>query len=317
MIRLKVPLIPNENILNNLFDKNIFTVNDFLQKQSSDLQNICKLQCKEITKLKDILTIKCSSSINGYELYLNRSIPNFVQTGIHKLDNLLGGGLMSSNIYEFCGPSSCGKTQLNYSILLNIIMNTKRDIIYIDSRKKFSVNRIKQILKNKYHLTNQDIYGILKKLFVYSVSDIYCCITCLHSLKNKTEPIIFIDSLPAIYLSFVGFLKNDGLCYLNHICSVLKYLCKRNAIIVVTNLAVKNCSPITNNVNEEVHYNQCTNQLDFKPAIGKYWFHVPNTRLMFTTILKNKQQICIHISKSAYLSLNENCILQIDDCGVS
>jgi hypothetical protein len=80
---------------------------------------------------------------------------------------------------------------------------------------------------------------------------------------------------------------------------------------------VKNCSPITNNVNEEVHYNQCTNQLDFKPAIGKYWFHVPNTRLMFTTILKNKQQICIHISKSAYLSLNENCILQIDDCGVS
>jgi RecA/RadA recombinase len=65
---------------------------------------------------------------------------------------------MSSNIYEFCGPSSCGKTQLNYSILLNIIMNTKRDIIYIDSRKKFSVNRIKQILKNKYHLTNQDVF---------------------------------------------------------------------------------------------------------------------------------------------------------------
>lgn len=48
MIRLKVPMIPNENILNNLFDRNIFTVNDFLQKQSSDLQNICKLQCKVI-----------------------------------------------------------------------------------------------------------------------------------------------------------------------------------------------------------------------------------------------------------------------------
>lgn len=46
MIRLKVPLIPNENILNNLFKKNIFTVNDFLQKQSSDLQSICDLQCK-------------------------------------------------------------------------------------------------------------------------------------------------------------------------------------------------------------------------------------------------------------------------------
>lgn len=75
-----------------------------------------------------------------------------------RLDNLLGGGLFSSNIYEFCGPSSCGKTQLNYSILLNIIMNTKKEIIYIDTKKKFSVNRIKQILKNKYHMTNQDVF---------------------------------------------------------------------------------------------------------------------------------------------------------------
>jgi len=48
MIRLKAPLIPNENILNNLFEKNICTVNDFLQKKSSDLQIISNLQCKVI-----------------------------------------------------------------------------------------------------------------------------------------------------------------------------------------------------------------------------------------------------------------------------
>lgn len=48
MIRLKVPLIPNGCILNNLFEKNIFTVNDFLQKKTSDLQNICNLECKVI-----------------------------------------------------------------------------------------------------------------------------------------------------------------------------------------------------------------------------------------------------------------------------
>lgn len=82
---------------------------------------------------------------------------------------------------------------------------------------------------------------------------------------------------------------------------------------MVTNIAVRNC--LTNKVNEDVYY-QCTNQLDFRPAIGKYWLHVPNTRLMFTTKLNYQQQICIHVSKSVYLSHNEKCILQINECGV-
>lgn len=68
---------------------------------------------------------------------------------------------------------------------------------------------------------------------------------------------------------------------------------------MVTNIAVKNCDS--------------TN--DFKPAIGKYWFHTPNTRLMITTI--NQQQMCINIAKSAYIPINKKCILSIDDCGVS
>lgn len=75
----------------------------------------------------------------------------------YRLDKLLGGGLFSSNIYEFCGPSACGKTQLIYSILLNVIITTKQDIIYIDTKNKFSVNRIKQILKKKYLLSNQEV----------------------------------------------------------------------------------------------------------------------------------------------------------------
>jgi len=72
------------------------------------------------------------------------------------LDNLLDGGLFSGNIYELCGPSASGKTQLCYSVLLNLIITTKKDIVYIDTKNKFSVNRIKQILKNKY-MTNNEV----------------------------------------------------------------------------------------------------------------------------------------------------------------
>ncbi|XP_060875683.1 DNA repair protein RAD51 homolog 4 isoform X1 [Metopolophium dirhodum] len=301
MIRLNVPLVSNKNVLNNLFEKNICTVNDFLQKKTSNLQSVCNLKCKEITKLKDTMTVKCSSPLtNGYTLYLSKTLSTFIQTGILKLDNLLDGGLFVGNIYELCGPSACGKTQLCISILLNIIITTKKDIVYIDTKNKFSVKRIKQMLKNK-NMKNNEINDILKKIYVYSVIDIYNLITCLHGLKEKLDPIIIIDSLPALYLSFIGFYKNDGLCYINHISSVLKYLCNKNATILVTNLAVKNCD-FTN---------------DFKPAIGKYWFHIPNTRLMITTIINQQQQMCINIPKSVYIPLDNKCILSINDYGVS
>lgn len=78
---------------------------------------------------------------------------------------------------------------------------------------------------------------------------------------------------------------------------------------------MKNCG-FTSKVTEDV-YQHYTNQLDFKPAIGKYWFHVPNTRLMISTIMNNQQQICITTSKSVHLSLDENCILEIDERGIS
>jgi len=103
-----------------------------------------------------------------------------------------------------------------------------------------------------------------------------------------------------ISISFDVYIQFLGLCFINHISSVLKYLCNKNATILVTNLAVKKCD-FTN---------------DVKPAIGKYWFHTPNTRLMITTI-RNQQQICINVAKSVYIPLDEKCILSIDDYGVS
>lgn len=72
----------------------------------------------------------------------------------------------------------------------------------------------------------------------------------------------------------------------------------------MTNLAVKNCDFAN----------------EFKPAIGKYWFHIPNTRLMITTTInqqQQQQQMSINIAKSVYIPIDEKCILSINDYGVS
>lgn len=107
-----------------------------------------------------------------------------------------------------------------------------------------------------------------------------------------------------------------GLCYMNHICSVLKYLCKKNATIIVTNLAVKN-SDIANKKSDN-SFNQYIEKSDFKPAIGKYWFHTPNTRLMlFSTSKDGQKHVCVNATKSVYIPLNEKCFLIIKESGVS
>lgn len=46
MIRLNISLIPNEDILQKLIEKNITTVKDFLQKPNNELQILCGIPYK-------------------------------------------------------------------------------------------------------------------------------------------------------------------------------------------------------------------------------------------------------------------------------
>ncbi|XP_050428382.1 DNA repair protein RAD51 homolog 4-like [Adelges cooleyi] len=310
MMRLNVPMITSAALVDKLLSRNVFTVFDFLQRPNLDLQDICNLSCKEVSKLKDNIMISyCSDFINAFILYSNSST-NCIQTGIVNLDELLNGGLRYGNIYEFCGPSACGKTQLCYSIISNISI-TSRNIIFIDTKCEFSIKRIKEIIYHTYHVSKNQMKVALDKIHVYSILEIYSLISCLHSLKEKSELIIIIDSIPVLYLPFVGSSKNEGLCFMNHIHSILKRLCKNKSIVLLTNLAVKNCDFS----NEDVT-SLSTKQTEYKPAIGKYWLHVPSTRLMLTSKQSQQYVINVTISKSVNLPINKNCILTLNNKGV-
>lgn len=39
----------------------------------------------------------------------------------------------------------------------DVIVTTQREVIYVDTKNEFSVNRIKQILRNKYDLTTNEV----------------------------------------------------------------------------------------------------------------------------------------------------------------
>lgn len=65
------------------------------------------------------------------------------------LDNLLNGGIQPGQIYEICGISSSGKSQLCLVLTANIAAKSDGIIHYIDTRKNFSATRIQMILSAK------------------------------------------------------------------------------------------------------------------------------------------------------------------------
>lgn len=68
------------------------------------------------------------------------------------LDNLLKGGLYPGQIYEVCGVSSSGKTQLCLTIASNIALDPNNIVRYIDTKRDFSSSRIEEILlKRNYN----------------------------------------------------------------------------------------------------------------------------------------------------------------------
>ena len=65
---------------------------------------------------------------------------------ILSLDELLEGGLHCRQIYEICGNSSSGKSQLCHWISLYSTLNGSTNVHYIDGSRNFFASRIQMVL---------------------------------------------------------------------------------------------------------------------------------------------------------------------------
>lgn len=71
-----------------------------------------------------------------------------IVTGIHKLDELLGGGIRGSVITDIYGSSGSGKTQLALQICVNTLTNDET-IVYQDTTGGFRPERMLELVKAK------------------------------------------------------------------------------------------------------------------------------------------------------------------------
>uniref|UniRef100_A0A161MD99 Dna repair protein rad51-like protein 4 n=1 Tax=Triatoma infestans TaxID=30076 RepID=A0A161MD99_TRIIF len=68
---------------------------------------------------------------------------------IYRLDELLNGGLLTGTILEMCGMSGSGKTQICLTITLNIVLEMKSNVTYIDTKRDLCSSRFLQILHTR------------------------------------------------------------------------------------------------------------------------------------------------------------------------
>ena len=69
-----------------------------------------------------------------------------IETGLKKLDQILGGGIKEGLITDISGQNSTGKTQLVFQICINALKNGK-EILFQDTTGEFRPERLVEMLK--------------------------------------------------------------------------------------------------------------------------------------------------------------------------
>lgn len=310
--------------LENLSKFKIHTVIDVLQEDPKKLASFSKLNFRDIISLRQTLITNYSpfprQGLNAYNELLSNC--SYISTGIPQLDNLLDGGFLTGNVYEICGLSGSGKTQLCLTFVSHVALTVNKFIHFIDTKLDFSGERVHSILEAK-EKSEEKIGRAMEKICVtrvHNFSDLY---SCLYHIKNQlvAEPasirVIVIESLPAVFLHFMGAHKMDGLGMLNCFASLVKYLAQEHHVcIIVVNLASmwveEESTPLLTMDSESA---SATPQVEVKPVLGKYWNHVPNTRL-YIQQCEPPNLRKISVLKSSHLPPG-NCTVSLSIHGVT
>lgn len=298
-----------DSVIKDLVCKGIFTDYDFIQKDTDFLIKITGLSFKRVVEIKNEFSAFRGgfTMIEGDVLLESETV---LTSGILSLDKLLDGGFYSNQIYEICGASSAGKTQLCLSIATNVALDKNFIVHYIDTKGDYSVTRVVQILNAK-NCCDEDIVRVLTNIKVTKITNSKGIFSILHYLGNQTKEefktnLLIIDSLSTFCLASTA--KTEIMFSLIHLRNMIRFITNEfNIPVITTNLVTQwtEENPLKNGVNVTV----------FKPTLGKFWYTVPNTRVLVKYLKDEEREISIWQSVDA--KVGTFCNLNITDTGFS
>jgi DNA repair protein RadA len=230
-------------------------------------------------------------------------------TGSRAVDEMLGGGIFSREVTEFCGEYGSGKTEFLFTILVEALGRSKEiSAIFIDTEETFSEVRVSEIAKARGY----DPRDILERTIYIPANDsdfLLEIIDRLHlTIEARNVKLILIDSIIAVLRAeFVG---RDVLWYrqqlLNRMLRRLLNLAKvYNIAVVVTNQVVANPQA-------QYVYDPLQQKV---PTGGTVLGHNANTRLYLKKPAGGTRKRIVHLFDSNWRPEGERTI-QLTEKGV-
>jgi len=261
--------------------------------------------------------------MNGSDFYEEMmSRFSILSTGCDNLDELLDGGLYTGELTEIVGSAGVGKSQICMGIAMFTAMETKKNVLYIDTGGSLSATRIKDMLQEwNASLDDQEVYTILSRISVIHAFDVFSVLEALESVRQRMHNqgdddnhdsvrdlrMIIVDSVAGVISPILGGQQIHGHSLMVNLSRTLKALAVEHSVAVV----------ITNNVVTD----SSKSAFSTKPALGPTWAHVPNTRLF---IRKNSSsqagssevERIATVVKSSRQKLQVSCVFYIDHGGL-
>jgi DNA repair protein RadA len=165
-------------------------------------------------------------------------------TGVRALDELLGGGLVVYDIYEFAGEFGSGKTQLCHQLAVTAQLPPAKgglggDVVYIDTEGTFSPERVERIAQRFGVEDPLSRVYVARPINVDEMEEVV--VKNLAPLLRGGARLIVIDSIIALYRA--EFKGREWLAArqqrINYLLDWLKRLARiHEAAVVITNQVV-------------------------------------------------------------------------------
>ncbi|XP_076674466.1 rad51 recombinase D isoform X1 [Andrena cerasifolii] len=303
-------------VIQQLQRKRVCTVIEFIEEDSEKLVTCTGLSLKDILDLKRNISQKYGGVMRNALDLLEIEKSNIIPTDLPCLDNLLKSGLYPGQIYEVCGTSSTGKTQLCLTIASNVALKPNNLVRYIDTKRDFCGSRVEEILLRK-NCDKQIVDETMERIKVCNVLNGHQLFKVLRwltiALKEETEEcrtrIIIIDSLPAII--FKSSKDHNITVALNHLANICHFIANEFRLSIIS---VNLITQWNSDEQESTSTNSNENHNNVIATLGKYWSRVPNTRLLLEKMGPGNRKISIW--KSFQLEESRACFISISDCGV-
>lgn len=158
---------------------------------------------------------------------------------------------MSGNIYDVCGISASGKTQLYTTIAINWAINYGHETLVVDAKGDFSGDRINRILLSRgAEYDAEKRKNIMRHIRYEKCNSPFKLIDILNNLLEQIHlypkvKFFVIDSMPALWFLFHGNQRSFGNRKLAILADLLRKLAVEHAIVVLT-VNIETRSIVTN-----------------------------------------------------------------------